>query len=361
MNYERKKKFIVNVLFFALIIGLIYICSKFLTGYLMPLIVGLVVLLIIQRPVRFLSEKTPLPRTFWSIVLVIFSFSAIVSLAVLAGYQLYNVVLRFSQKLPDYIPVLVNFSNNMGDLLSPVFDMVPDELVNTVNTLPETLIKSLTEKLTGWLSGFATSMISSVPAMLITFVVSIVASCYITKDYDILKAFIKRNTPKKVMPTVLSVKELFKSNIIKVAKGYLIIMCITFLELTAGLLLLRVNFAVPLAALIALIDIIPVLGVGTVLLPWALIQLISGNYFMAIGLLVLYLIITVARNIIEPKIISKQVGLNPLVTLLAMYCGLRLFGLVGMIGLPVAIIILSALYSEGKLRPFGETIEEITE
>ena len=127
-------------------------------------------------------------------------------------------------------------------------------------------------------------------------------------------------------------------------------MGITLVELSVGLLILRVNFAIPLAALIAVVDILPVLGVGTVLLPWAAMSCISGDFFRAIGLVMMYVIITIVRQVLEPKVISTQIGLFPLVTLLSMYVGLKLFGFFGMVGFPLVLIVITALQKDGKIR-----------
>ena len=133
-------------------------------------------------------------------------------------------------------------------------------------------------------------------------------------------------------------------------KGYLTIMFITFIELAIGLTVLRVNNSVLLAVLISLIDILPVLGTGTVLIPWSLISLIMGDTFLGIGLIILYMIILIVRNIIEPKFIGKRIGLKPLVTLISMYLGLQLAGVVGMFIFPLAMAFLKNLHDTGVVK-----------
>lgn len=358
MNYKTQKRFIVHVVFLALILGLLYLTSKFLIGYLMPLLIGIIVSILIQRPLGFLCRKTPLPRTFWSLTLVISSFAALISLAVLLGYQLYDRLSTLAARLPEYIPTLMQFLNRINDRLAPIAEKIPSEIVTAVQAMPEALLEDLTERLTSLLSGFATDLFSAAPAMLVTFFVTIVASCYITKDFDALKAFVKRQIPEKYLPLCRSVKFHFSTNILKMLRGYLLIMGITFAELAVGLLILGVDWAIPLAALIAVVDVLPVLGVGTVLIPWAVVEVIAGRYFLATGLVLVYLTITIVRSVIEPKIIAGQVGLNPLVTLLAMYCGLKIFGLIGLVGFPIALILLTALQREGRIRLWKTAGEE---
>ena len=121
---------------------------------------------------------------------------------------------------------------------------------------------------------------------------------------------------------------------------------ITFLELLAGLYILRIKYAPLLAALISVIDILPVLGTGTVLVPWAAAELLARDTAAGIGLLVLYAVITVIRNFAEPKIIGKEMGINPLFTLLAMFIGLKLFGFAGILLLPITLIVVVKYYKD---------------
>ena len=128
-------------------------------------------------------------------------------------------------------------------------------------------------------------------------------------------------------------------------------MLLTFGELTAGLLLLRVPHAVLLAALIAVVDILPILGTGTVLIPWIAVSLLGGNTAFAVGLTVLYVVITVVRNILEPRVVSRQIGLHPLATLFFMFLGLRATGgIAGMLLFPVGAIIVKQLQEAGHIH-----------
>jgi predicted PurR-regulated permease PerM len=119
-----------------------------------------------------------------------------------------------------------------------------------------------------------------------------------------------------------------------------------------GLLLLRVDGAIEVAALIALIDFLPVIGTGGIVIPWMLIELIQGKLPFALGLMALYLIIAVVRNILEPKLIGEQIGLHPLIMLISMYVGVKIFGFVGLVALPVTIVVLKYLYDNDKIHFF---------
>ena len=139
-------------------------------------------------------------------------------------------------------------------------------------------------------------------------------------------------------------------NVLKVyLKSYSLLFLMTFAELTVGFMILKIPYAVVAALAIAVFDILPVLGTGGVLLPWAVIMLVLGDYPLAIGILILYIVITIIRNMIEPRIVGKQIGLHPLITLIAMFVGLQLFGLAGMILLPMTAVVLSGMLKNGEL------------
>jgi len=131
-------------------------------------------------------------------------------------------------------------------------------------------------------------------------------------------------------------------------------MVVTFIELAVGLSLLSVDRAITIAALIAVIDILPVLGTGGVVVPWIIVELIKGNIPFAVGLVVLYLVIIIVRNILEPKLVGNQIGLHPLVMLMCMYVGLKIFGIIGIFVLPVAVVILNHLHDNDKIHFFKQ-------
>ena len=126
-------------------------------------------------------------------------------------------------------------------------------------------------------------------------------------------------------------------------RSYVLIMFITFVEQAVGLTILGVEYSLLIAMAIAVFDILPVVGSGTIMLPWAVISLVTGDTRRGVGLLVLYVIITVIRQIIEPRIVGEHVGLHPMLTLMCMFVGLRVFGGLGLLGLPILCAVLVGL------------------
>jgi predicted PurR-regulated permease PerM len=129
-------------------------------------------------------------------------------------------------------------------------------------------------------------------------------------------------------------------------------MSITFIELSIGFTIIGIGKPLLIAVLIALFDILPVLGTGGIMVPWIVISAIQSNYSLALGLLILYMVITIVRNIIEPKIVGSQIGLHPVVTLVSLFVGAQLFGVIGLFGFPITLSLLRHLNETGAIKLF---------
>ena len=350
MTIQRKKDLLINIIFVVVIAAICFVAFRFLIIYLLPFVIGFLLTAAIQKPARWIGRKTKTPHSLWSVILVIVAYLLVVALLIFLGYQLYGQLSAFAKTLPTYVPMLSDLFSGINDHISGWFADLPENLVSTIQAMPEKAIGALTEALTQGLSGFASAIVTGLPGILVTSLVTIIASCFIAKDYNKIACFVKEQLSARNWNLLLDTKKLFGTNVVKMLRGYMILMLLTFTELTIGLLLLGYNYAIALAAIIAIVDILPILGTGTVLIPWVVVKLISGDFLGAIGLAVMYIIITIIRNILEPKIIGKQVGLPPLVTLLSMYCGLKLLGFWGLFGFPIALIILKSLHDTGRIH-----------
>lgn len=145
-------------------------------------------------------------------------------------------------------------------------------------------------------------------------------------------------------------REYFGGTLLKCIASYGLIFLITFLELWIGLSIIKIPYAMTIAIIIAVLDILPVLGTGSVLIPWGILAGLNGNFGMAVGIIVLYLVITVIRNIIEPKLVGKQVGLHPVLTLAGMLLGLKFAGFIGMLGVPFLLAFIKRLNDKGIIH-----------
>ena len=200
----------------------------------------------------------------------------------------------------------------------------------------------------GTISGVA----SSLPGLFIKLLLMIISTFFIAADYELLTGFFLKQLDGKSKQIFLQVKKYVVGTLFVCIRSYALIMTITFIELSVGLSIIGVKNSILIAFLISVFDILPVLGTGGIMIPWTIIAALTGDYSLSIGLLIVYLIITVIRNIIEPKIVGSQIGLHPVVTLASMFVGVQLLGVVGLFGFPISLSLLRHLNDNGTIHLF---------
>lgn len=219
-------------------------------------------------------------------------------------------------------------------------------------------VKSITGGLTSGISGIY-SVVKNIPSILLGIVIGIIAWIFFTKDYAYIVSFLKRQLPDNNKNLLSEIKQIFSTTILKMVRAYGLIMFITFCEIFLGLSILNFtgimknNYTFVIAVCIAIFDILPVAGSGGILIPWSLICLVLGNFKAAIGILIIYAIISVVRQYIEPKIVGDSLGVHPLVTLAGLYFGLRLFGFMGMFIVPICVMTIKAFNDAGRIHLYN--------
>ena len=191
---------------------------------------------------------------------------------------------------------------------------------------------------------------TKIPGVFMRTVITVIATVFLTIDFDEVSGFFLRQIPEKQKAIMQEAKGYFGGTLLKCIASYGLIFLITFLELWAGLAMIKIPYAMTVALAIAVLDILPILGTGSVLIPWGILAAVNGNFKMALGVVLLYLVITVVRNIIEPKLVGKQVGLHPVLTLAGMLLGLRFAGFIGMLGVPFLLAFVKKLNDKGMIH-----------
>lgn len=347
---EKRRKFIINFFYIAIIVALSALLLKFTFLWLMPFVIGFLCAIALQHPVAWLQKKTQIPRGIWSVVLVVVILTAGFSLLILIGYYGYRELKGLVDWLSQLSPSLPEMFASLSETFTGWLIALPDGISDTIANMSSELISSGLSMVSDALTGTAKTIIAETPGIIIAFVITIIACCFITSGYNQITGFILRQLSPKHKEIVVKSKRLFTENILKMLRGYLIIMFITFCELAIGLSIIRIDYAVAIALVIAVFDILPVLGTGGIMIPWIIIECITGNWLRALSLFIVYALITVIRNIIEPKIIGRQVGIPAIVTLLSMYLGLQIFGVLGMFAFPILIIIITKLQENGLVH-----------
>ena len=339
MEIQAKKRFLINFVY-LLVIGLtVIIISRFLLFRMFPFILSIIVAALSQKPAAFLSQKTGVKKSFCAVVL-----SAVIYLGLCAGiiFLIYRLIVS-SSGLIDFLPqILTTFSSIINKVEELITEYIPSDIDFSLSGLIQNVLESLAKFLTEIIKKILTAM----PSIFVSGIVALVAACYISKDYDGLSRFVKSLCGDKIYNRFLRIKAIFTNGVFKMLKGYFILMVITFFELWIGFLILKINNAYFWAFLIALIDLLPILGTGIILVPWAIYCAVAGNISVSVGLAVLYIIMVLVRNFCEPKIVSRQIGINPLFILFSMYLGLKLFGGAGIILLPIILMVTVQYYKQ---------------
>lgn len=383
-SVDKRRSVLINVAYYALILGAFYLFMRFAFWPLSPFLFAFFIAMLLQKPVRFLTKKTSMSKGVASLFIILLLVIAVLGTMILAGTTIVNEVKGLIQLAMSYFENLPDFINKSEAWILGVLEKLPDAVYNpiasSVNDLADKLIASFSEneaeqaaqgfKLN--LSGLITpitgviSTASKLPSILIAIVIGFIACCFMTIDYERITGFIKRQLPKEKAKALGKTKALTISTMSKMLKAYFLIVCITCAELVIGLNALKLlglydgGYVFLISLGVAIVDILPVLGSGTILIPWGIISLFMGNVGLGVGIIIIYAIISVLRQFIEPRLVAGQLGLPPIATLMGMYIGLKLFGVLGMFILPFTITILKVLNDDGVIHIWRSAHENDT-
>ena len=326
--------------YILIIIG-VYLAISYLFPIFLPFLLGAGLAISAEPLVRFGCGRLKLPRSvsaalgvtlafaFLTLVFLLLCGFAVRELRTLAGIlpNLEQTALTGMQSLSGWLLNLVaGFPGGLGNLLSRQIAAFFSDGA------------ALIERVIGKVLSFATGILGRVPGSALTAVTAIISSFMISARLPQLKSLIHSRLPTEKLRPILNTAKKLKSAIGGWLKAQVKLCSVTYLICAAGLLLLRVPHGIFWALLIALVDAFPILGVGTALIPWSLLSFLQGNRFLAFGLLGLYAACAVTRSVLEPRLVGKQLGLDPLLTLVALYGGYRLWGLAGMLLAPILAV-----------------------
>lgn len=363
MGIEEKRKFIINVLYYVILAALVYLAVKYAYPLLSPFLIGLFIAFVLRKPIAFLSRKLHLRRGFVAILVTALMYATIGTFVSLIVVRLVVLAKDIFWELPQFYRSEVEPA--LHELIAWL-DETALPLVPALNTAVHDIFIQLIDALGKLVSSFsvrvvsiATDYLTSVPGILVRIVLTVIASFFFAADFPRVIGFARKHLPQKAWTLLADVKHYLSGTLFKIARSYFFIMCITYTEVTIGLGILGVKGFGWIAALIAILDIFPILGTGTVLIPWTIVLFLQGEIGRGIGMLLLYILVFIVRQVVEPRIVGHQVGLHPLVILVSMFVGVQVFGALGLFGLPVLIALLYHLYLTGKLpwKPKNKILE----
>lgn len=385
-NIELRRGRIINFVYLAIILGLAYLFVRYCFWIFFPFLLAFLLAVIVQKPANFLVRKTKLKKGITSTVLILLLF-------LLAG----GIISLLGMKLVDVIKNTIDFITAKITDLPSLIDDIKYWVINTADILPDKIEAKFVAAAGNWFDlirdksvteiaatiadsasgkeGFSLSTITTplsglwstakrIPSVFVAIIICILSSCFMAADYDWIANFIKKQlSPEHKRKLSISKRIVFKS-LGKLFRSYALIICITGTEIFIGLNILSLlgiydgGNIIVISIIVALLDILPVLGTGTFMVPWAVYSLITDKIALAIGLFIIYAIIYIVRQVIEPKIVGGTVGLPPFVTLMGMYVGSQLFGFIGIFLVPIMIIIVKLLNDEGVIH-LWKPIEDV--
>lgn len=353
-NLNFRRSFIINCVYFAIIAALVFVIVKYAVPILMPFILAFIIAVLLQRPIKFMHRKLRLKKKLCGLMASVLFFVALAAFISWGGIELFTGIHKMIINLPQF------YANTVEPMVLDVFSKLETlQVWNELNLMD--LLRNLETQLMDALAGLATSIstsaismvtgvATSLPMLFIKTVLFLVATVFISMDYDKIMGFVVYQMNDRVRELFEETKAYMVNVLFVVIRSYLIIMSITFAELSIGLTIIGVDYALLIALCIAIFDILPVLGTGGVMIPWTIISIVLGNYWLALKLFILYVIITIVRNIIEPKIVGSQLGLHPIVTLSSMFAGLQLLGGIGLFGFPITLSMLVHFNKKGLIK-----------
>ena len=351
---EKKKKFIISALYYLILAVIVYILLKYAVFIVLPFVIGFATAAVLNPIVRFLWYKFSMKPRPTSILILLVFYGTIGILLAVAVVKLTVWIGDFSGRLPSIYyeniePLIARLFEWVNGIISRIDGQETSEFSQALVALFESVKASLgaavsdvSVRVLSKLSGFA----AAIPGFIIELLFAIVSSFFFITDYENILGILKSRLPDKAVGVMSDMRDKFFVTVIKYLRSYVLIMLITFSELFFGLSIIGTQNAAFYAFLISLLDIMPAIGTGAVMIPWAVIDFFRNNTSHGIVLLVLWAAITVIRNIIEPRIVGRQVGLHPLVTLMAMFVGTKLFGFFGLLFLPIVLSIAASVIRE---------------
>ena len=337
MDMQKKRDFLTNVAYWALIVGAVYLAFEYLVPISVPFLFGIPVAWLVV----WISRKVRCTHRLFRIGLTAVIYGVIGLLVALLAVKSVSTVTGIVKWLPEF------YENKVYPIWTMVYHWFRETvgkmdpaMISTLESLLDSLLdslKGLIASLSGAAVNLVSKMVTGVPNLILSLLAMIFSTVFVVADYERISDFSKANIPVPIQKILQNVRTYLTDTLFVVIRSYAIIMILTFTELSILFYLFGIEHPVGKAALIAVLDIMPILGTGGIMIPWAITSLVLGYTGLGLQLFLIYAIVTIVRNYVEPKIVGAQLGIHPIISLVSMFIGLRLFGFWGLFGLPVGI------------------------
>lgn len=355
MNLKLKnnqKRILLFIIVVVSVVAGVFISFR-LAFFLLPFLIAFALSSLMEPIIKFFTNKLHISRKIVAPVALLLLLAIVILLTVLA-------VLRLVDEIRNLITVAPGFLSNLYaqiiDLMnkgSEYIEWLPTEITDNLGSVISNLSSTITNFGKTIVKGaFITAI--SLPEAIIFTIITILATFFMLKDRHKIASALRHQLPENWIIRLLSIKKDLFSAIFGYLRAAMILMVITFTEVLIGLSIIGVEYSLLLAVMIAVIDALPVLGAGGILIPWSLYSFVTGDIRMGVSILILYVVVLVIRQTVEPKVVGQQIGVYPLLTLAAMYTGLKLIGFAGLIIGPITFLlirnILITIYKDKSIK-----------
>ncbi|MEG2710853.1 MAG: sporulation integral membrane protein YtvI [Clostridia bacterium] len=333
----------------ALLVAGLFACVK-LAGLVAPFIVALLMASVMEPLVRAMNERLRLSRTlsvFVALVLVL----ALVAVALgLVSGKIVREARDLVVNLPGMYESAIAFLEKMLTDLDARFEFIDGKFL----TMVEQALSASSGQVMAWVNSLTRgvwSTATSLPHAIVVLIVIILGTFFLSRDRKKVVLEVHKQLPEGWIRRICAVKDDLFGALFGYVRALLLLMLLTFVELAIGFSLVGIDYAILFALIISMLDALPVLGTGTFVVPWAAYNLLIGDLHTGIGLLLVFAVVWTVRQLLEPHVVGDQIGIHPLLTLFAMYLGMRFMGVFGMILGPVTLIVVRNLlrvYSGGR-------------
>jgi sporulation integral membrane protein YtvI len=319
-----------------------------------PFIIAFFVALMINPLVNLLERKAKMPRGLAVSIVLVLLISVVAGFLTLVISEMISGFGYLAEVIPQHTQILVQYAQTYftQQILPVYYDLVamfksldPSQRDTVISNI-QSIGTNITENVKGFVQSVLRGLqnfLLSLPNVVTVMIFSLLATFFISKDWYRFKGWLEKRTPERTVESGRSVYIELRKALVGFVKAQLTLISITAAIVLVGLLILRVDYAITIAILTGLVDLLPYLGTGAVFVPWIIYSFIMEQYTLSIGLSVLYGVVIIQRQVMEPKILSSSIGLDPLATLISLFVGFKLFGFLGLIIGPVTLVVFKAL------------------
>lgn len=354
MTSSQRKELLINLLYFLILAAAAFLAIRYVLPWFLPFLIGFAIAALLFPVSEKMAALSKMNQKICFAALALLLYAALLGLLVFGVLKGIEASRGFVETLPElYSERILPLIGQIRDWVESKISVIAPQFQTGTEEISASLIQNLSAVISDWSGSaveFAGKLITGTPDVLLGLFFSVLSSLFIGTNYRRITGMICKQLSPKLREILSASKTFLFGSLFKMLKGYLILMLITFGELLLGFWILHIENPAIKALLIAFLDFLPLIGLSLILLPWIGICLLRHDFLLAVGLSALYLVMTLARNFLEPKIVGKQIGLTPLTSLICFYVGLKAFGFWGIFLLPLAVILLKNLHEHGMIH-----------